>query len=64
MKYVLIAIITMITITIACTLPILWIWNGLMPSIFGLGQINFWQALGISILSTLLFKNIEIKEKD
>jgi len=31
------------------------LWNWLMPSIFGLGAVNFWQALGILILCRLLF---------
>ncbi len=30
-------------------------WNWLMPAIFGLGVITFWQALGIIILSKILF---------
>ena len=31
------------------------LWNWLMPDIFGLTQIDFWQALGLLVLSTLLF---------
>ena len=31
------------------------LWNWLMPSIFGLGEISFWQALGILVLCRLLF---------
>lgn len=31
------------------------LWNALMPSIFGLGIISFWQALGLLVLSRLLF---------
>ena len=31
------------------------LWNWLMPAIFGLGLITFWQAFGIIILSKLLF---------
>jgi hypothetical protein len=31
------------------------LWNWLIPSIFGLHTIDFWQALGIFILSKLLF---------
>jgi hypothetical protein len=32
------------------------LWNWLMPSIFGLPVISFWQAWGLVILSHLLFK--------
>jgi hypothetical protein len=31
------------------------LWNWLMPPIFGLGQITYWQAFGIVILAKLLF---------
>lgn len=32
-----------------------WLWNGLMPGIFGVGTITYWQAFGIIILAKLLF---------
>ena len=31
------------------------LWNWLMPAIFGLGLITFWQAFGIVLLAKLLF---------
>ena len=31
------------------------LWNWLMPALFGLGVISFWQALGIFVLSRILF---------
>lgn len=31
------------------------LWNHLMPAIFGLHTIGFWQALGILVLSKILF---------
>ena len=31
------------------------LWNALMPTIFGLGAITFWQALGLLLLSRILF---------
>lgn len=31
------------------------LWNTLLPVIFNLPQINFWQALGLLILSRILF---------
>lgn len=34
---------------------VMWLWNWLMPSIFGLRLITFWQALGLVILSKILF---------
>jgi hypothetical protein len=38
-------------------IPVMLLWNALMPDIFGLPTIGFWQALGLSILSSLLFKS-------
>jgi hypothetical protein len=32
-----------------------WVWNMLMPAVFGLSEITFWQAFGIVILAKLLF---------
>lgn len=31
------------------------LWNWLMPEMFGLGVINYWQAFGIIILARLIF---------
>jgi len=31
------------------------LWNWLMPAIFGLRTISYWQALGLVVLSKLLF---------
>jgi hypothetical protein len=31
------------------------LWNSLMPSLFGWHLINFWQAVGILLLSKILF---------
>ncbi|WP_420573697.1 hypothetical protein [Kordia sp.] len=33
---------------------IMWLWNWLMPEIFGLTTINYWQAVGLFILFKLL----------
>ena len=34
----------------------MWLWNWLMPTIFKLPTIGFWEAVGILILSQILFK--------
>jgi hypothetical protein len=31
------------------------LWNWLMPALFGLRLINYWQALGVLLLSKILF---------
>ncbi|MGI9550099.1 MAG: hypothetical protein ACR2MT_02775 [Aurantibacter sp.] len=34
---------------------IMWLWNWLMPAIFGLTVITYWQAVGILVLGKLIF---------
>ncbi len=34
---------------------IMWLWNWLMPSLFGLRTIGFWEALGLFLLAKILF---------
>lgn len=36
--------------------PTMWLWNWLMPSIFGLIQINIWKAIGLNMLFRILVK--------
>lgn len=37
--------------------PVWILWNWVIPSIFGLPHITFWQAVGLNLLSSILFKN-------
>ena len=34
----------------------MWLWNALMPAIFKLPEIGFWQAIGLLVLAQILFK--------
>ena len=45
-------------------LPIMLLWNWLMPIIFGLGEITFWQAVGLNFLSSILFNRSTTTNKD
>lgn len=36
-------------------LPLMALWNWLMPMLFGLTKITFWQAIGLNILAGILF---------
>jgi hypothetical protein len=40
------------------------LWNWLMPVIFGLGTITFWQAFGIVLLAKLLFGGFAHSHRD
>jgi hypothetical protein len=44
-------------------MPLQLLWNWLMPSIFDLKYISFWQAVGLNLLATILFRpTINIKK--
>jgi hypothetical protein len=59
------ALIGMIAIAIVLLgYPLMLLWNWLMPIIFNLPEITFWQAIGLNLLSTILFKPTTIKNKD
>jgi len=45
-------------------LPLQILWNLLMPELFSLPYITFWQACGLQLLASLLFKsNINLNKK-
>jgi len=50
-------ILVTIILIILLALPTMLLWNYLMPDIFGLDTIGFWQALAITIFSRILFSN-------
>ncbi len=44
-------------IALVAALPTWLLWNWLMPELFGLKVITFWQALGVNMLTGILFKS-------
>ena len=42
--------------------PLMLLWNWLMPTIFGLPIITFWQAVGLNLLSTVLFNQSTLRK--
>jgi hypothetical protein len=51
------SVITLVFITLILGLPLMWLWNWIMPELFYLDTITFWQALGLNALATILFKS-------
>lgn len=49
------AILIVICLVVLYSFPTMLLWNWLMPTIFGLPQITFWQAMGLNALSSMLF---------
>jgi membrane protein required for beta-lactamase induction len=59
------AVVGMIAIAVVLLgYPLMLLWNWLMPVIFGLPEITFWQAIGLNFLSTILFKSTTTIKKD
>jgi hypothetical protein len=45
------------------TLPLQLLWNWLMPHLFNLPELTFWQAFGLNMLAGILFRsNINVKK--
>jgi len=36
-------------------LLVMWLWNWLMPALFGLREITYWQAFGVLLLAKIFF---------
>ena len=43
--------------------PLMLLWNWLLPVIFGVKIITFWQAFGIVFLTNILFKSYSVNSK-
>lgn len=63
-KAVATAILVIAVAAVILGFPLMWLWNWLMPSIFGLPGITFLQALGLNMLSTILIKPTITTKKD
>jgi biopolymer transport protein ExbB/TolQ len=60
---ILIFTLTIVIVGLFAALPTMWLWNWLMPEIFNLTEITFGQALGLVVLSSILFKSSNTKIK-
>jgi hypothetical protein len=63
LEYILTIIGLLVLAVILFGYPTLLLWNWLMPTIFNLPYITFWQACGLNLLASILFKpTINIKQ--
>ena len=51
-----------ILVALLLGLPLMILWNCLMPTIFGLPTIGFWQAVGLNFLASILFNKTTTKK--
>lgn len=43
-------------ITLILALPLMWLWNAVIPQLLSLPTITYWQACGLFLLCDILFK--------
>jgi hypothetical protein len=56
---------TIAIIVVLLGYPVMLLWNWLIPELFGLSEVTFWQAIGLNILCTILFRpTISVKKQD
>lgn len=53
---IIILLVVLIVLAFVYSGILMWVWNMIIPALFGLPMISFWQALGIYIISNILFK--------
>jgi hypothetical protein len=58
-----IALFIFAAISVVAAIPTYFLWNWLMPTIFKLTAITFWQAWGINFLAMILFKSTNNSSK-
>jgi len=51
------AIAVLVGLSLIMALPTMWLWDWLMPHLFGLKEITLFQAWGLLFLCGLLFKS-------
>ena len=68
MKPILIAILVGIgavaLTAVVLAVPLLLLWNWVMPTVFALPYITFWQAMGLNLLTGIMFRFTYSKTKE
>jgi len=64
MKLFLTIILAIVIILTFVVWPLQLLWNWLMPDIFCIKTITFWQALGVFLLSSILFRTYNTDSKN
>lgn len=56
------ALMLMVFLGFVFTLPVMLLWNALLPELFNFPAIGFWQAMGINMLTGMLFRPYSAKK--
>jgi len=59
-----VGILLIVAFSALLALPVMLLWDAVIPDIFGLKTITFMQAWGLSLLSGLLFKSTTITKSN
>lgn len=47
-------------LSVVFSLPVMWLWNGTLPELFGFKEIGLWMAWKLSFLCSFLFKSFSV----
>ena len=50
-------------LSLLMALPTMWLWNWLVPSIFGLREVGLLEAFGLNLLSSMFFSHTTSSSK-
>ncbi len=53
--FVLLGLVTVTALAAIFGLAVQWLWNTLMPEVFNLPEVSYWQAVGLFVLAHILF---------
>ena len=48
-------------LSLLLAIPTWLLWNWLLPPLFGLPTVTLWQAWGVNVLSSTLFKSVSLR---
>lgn len=58
-----VAVLAWLVFSFIFALPVMWLWNWLLPTLFSLPEITWTQAWGLMFLCALLFKSSHVSTK-
>lgn len=58
-----VALLVAVGLDFLLAIPPMYLWKWLMPKLFNLATITYWQAWGLSLLASLLFGKINLNSK-
>lgn len=60
---IIVGLIVLVGLDFLLAIPTMYLWNWLIPKLFNLTTITYWQAWGLSLLAGLIFGKINFNSK-